>query len=265
MALSNATSLLSRKEFWGPVTATLDWCEANYQFSRYVAEAANTFSNIFTVSLACYGARQAILESLPSRYLVGYAGFALVGVGSFIFHATLLFEAQLADELPMIYVVTYCCAILCDTQRGFSFRNSNALPLSIAFFLFNILFTWSYMVWRNPIYHQVVFAILMISTAFRTAYLLRDEEIQKRVPGSERSAVARVFTSGAVIFAFGFFVWNMDNIFCNTAIGTYLMLVGNTYLTLCIKDDYHNYALTSACGMTHIARVAKSKMLFTVV
>jgi dihydroceramidase len=34
-------------------------------------------------------------------------GFAIVGLGSFIFHATLRWEAQLMDELPMVWVATY--------------------------------------------------------------------------------------------------------------------------------------------------------------
>ena len=67
----------------------------------------------------------------------------MVGIGSFIFHATLLFEAQLMDELPMIYVASYCCAILFDTSRGFTLKNSKAPELAIIFAVFNVLFTWS--------------------------------------------------------------------------------------------------------------------------
>ena len=70
-------------------------------------------------------------------------GFALVGMGSFIFHATLLFEAQLMDELPMIYVASYCCAMLFDTSRGYKLRDSNALELAAIFTFLNVSFTWS--------------------------------------------------------------------------------------------------------------------------
>jgi hypothetical protein len=78
---------------WGPVTATLDWCEvrrsfpsssksylslfhgrqANYQFSHYVAEISNTFSNLFFVCISLYGASLSVKQSLPARYLVGFA------------------------------------------------------------------------------------------------------------------------------------------------------------------------------------------------
>ncbi|EJF67253.1 alkaline phytoceramidase [Dichomitus squalens LYAD-421 SS1] len=286
MALNTTTNaLLAGQAFWGPVTATLDWCEVNYQFSRYIAEVANSFSNLFTIGLAVYGAAQSVTEKLPPRYLVGYAGFALVGIGSFMFHATLLFEAQLMDELPMIYVASYCCAVLFDTSRGFDLRQSNAGQLGVIFMVFNVLFTWSYYTNRNPIYHQAVFAVLMLTTTFRTAYLLRHGEISKRLHQAQRSTIARMFGSGAATFAFGFLIWNLDNVFCShitrwkqsvgwpaaflleghswwhvlTAIGTYLMLIGNTYRTLCIKDDPNNYTVTKVHGLPRIQRTDGAK------
>ncbi|CAL1694432.1 unnamed protein product [Somion occarium] len=254
MPVNETIEALWAMNFWGPVTATLDWCEANYQFSKYIAETANTWSNIVTVGLALYGARQVQEAKLPLRYVAGYTGFALIGLGSMIFHATLLYSAQLADELPMIYVATYCSAILFDTEPGWGADNVRTLFLVSAYFLFNILFTWSYSVFRNPVYHQVFFAIVMFTNAFRTAYLLKFSEVGSRIPEAKKVSIARVFSSGAAIFFFGFFVWNLDNIFCSTithwkhaigwpaaflleghswwhvftATGTYLMIVGNT-------------------------------------
>ena len=82
---------MNRLGHWGPVTATLDWCEvrmpfsrrrvsspftfcqANYQFSHYVAEISNTFSNLFFIWISIYGAQLFWRESLPTRYLIGYA------------------------------------------------------------------------------------------------------------------------------------------------------------------------------------------------
>ena len=69
---------------------------------------------------------------------------------------------------------------------------------------------------RNPIYHQAVFATLMFTTTFRTIYLLRNGEDSKRLPQAQRTTIARLFSSGAATFAFGFLIWNLDNIFCNT-------------------------------------------------
>ena len=81
---------------WGPVTATIDWCEvshdlhpaphyrhpfttyplillqANYQFSPFVAEMANSFSNLITMFLGLYGGYVALQQKLPMRYSIGF-------------------------------------------------------------------------------------------------------------------------------------------------------------------------------------------------
>lgn len=101
MTILNTNTMhdLVDSQFWGPVTATLDWCEvreiissdvisyhslswstewvvlrpqANYQFSRYVAELANTFSNIVTLGLAAYGGSLVSSAQLPPRYITGW-------------------------------------------------------------------------------------------------------------------------------------------------------------------------------------------------
>lgn len=52
--------------------------QANYQFTRYVAEAANTFSNFVTLGLALYGIHLIQKADLPSRYLIGWIVSAVV-------------------------------------------------------------------------------------------------------------------------------------------------------------------------------------------
>ncbi|KII93615.1 hypothetical protein PLICRDRAFT_102023 [Plicaturopsis crispa FD-325 SS-3] len=285
--MSNFTSTADVSKFgnWGPVTATLDWCEANYQFSHYIAEMANTYSNLFSIGLALHGIRQAHKESLPSRYLLSFAGFAMIGFGSFAFHATLLFRAQLADELPMIYVATYTLYLLFETSPGFSMRRSpHGKALLGATLLFDALFTWSYMMYRNPVYHQVVFGAIMFALVGRSSYLLRSSSNPSRARTT--ATIENLYLTGAAIFILGFFVWNLDNIFCDTltqwktsigwppaflleghswwhlftGIGTYLMLLATTCKTLCVKDDYRNYTLGWTSVLPHVRRVRAVKV-----
>jgi len=171
---------------WGPVTATLDWCEANYQFSHYVAEISNTFSNLFFVYISLYGAVLSSRESLPARYLVGFAGCALVGLGSIFFHATLLYEAQLADELPMIYVASFFLAVLLESEPGFGFKSTYSKFLVAAIVIFDVVFTASYFVYRKPVYHQCVFATIMFTSLSREAYLLIWSEASRTIPDKKR-------------------------------------------------------------------------------
>ncbi|ETW87150.1 hypothetical protein HETIRDRAFT_468990 [Heterobasidion irregulare TC 32-1] len=271
---------------WGPVTSTLDWCEANYQFSPYVAEVANTFSNLFTIGIALYGAHLVSKESLPSRYLVGFAGVALVGIGSFAFHATLLYQAQLADELPMIYISSYNIFILFETKRGFTLQSTSSQIALLAALLFDIAFTLSYFAYRNPVYHQIVFASLLFIATYRTTYLLRWSETSKTIPNKKKTMCKQLYYTGAALFAFGFLIWNVDNIFCDalthwkkslgwpvaflleghswwhayTAAGAYFMHTGTICTTLCIKDDHHKYRVKYQLGLPHVQRVHKTKL-----
>jgi hypothetical protein len=36
-----------------------------------------------------------------------------------------------------------------------------------------------------------------------------------RIPDRTKSAIGALFTKGAALFALGFIIWNLDNIFCN--------------------------------------------------
>lgn len=46
--------------------------QANYQFSPFVAEMANSFSNVVTIFLGLYGGYVALQQKLPTRYPVGF-------------------------------------------------------------------------------------------------------------------------------------------------------------------------------------------------
>ncbi|KAI0050564.1 alkaline phytoceramidase [Auriscalpium vulgare] len=273
--------------FWGPVTATLDWCEANYQFSYHIAELANSFSNLVTVGVAVYGAILASKAELPKRYSGGFAGVALIGIGSFAFHATLLYEAQLADELPMIYVASYCVFVLFDSSPGFEMESGHTKLLLTTSLAFDALFTLSYLFYRNPVYHQIVFATLMLLVQVRAAYLVSWSEASMRIPDNKKSLFVWLHGAGTATFVLGFLIWNLDNIFCDTltswkrvigwpaaflleghswwhvftAIGSYYLIQGDTYLTLCIKDDHHKYRISRPLGLPVIQRTEKAKTL----
>ncbi|KAF8921976.1 ceramidase [Mucidula mucida] len=281
--MATSTLAVNHPGYHGPITATLDWCEANYQFSYYIAEMANSFSNVFSISLAFYGIRNVVRESLPGRYSAGFLGFAMVGIGSFAFHATLLFHYQLADELPMIYVASLSLWFLYDRKPGFSMTSVRTITSLITIAVLDALFTWSYILYRNPIYHQVVFGAIVLGSAIRIAYLLKWSEIRTKIPDEKKAQIANIYTMGAAIFVLGFLVWNLDNIFCDlltvwktslgwpaaflleghswwhvfTGIGTYYMFIGTQCKSLCIKGDTRNYQIRYQSGLPLVARVGK--------
>jgi Ceramidase len=72
------------------------------------------------------------------------------------------------------------------------------------------------MVYRNPVYHQIIFASLIIITALRITYILQLSDASHRIPAKARKAIIHFFSTGAALFALGFLIWNVDNIFCYT-------------------------------------------------
>jgi dihydroceramidase len=65
------------------------------------------------------------------------------------------------------------------------------------------------------VYHQILFALLALTIAFRTIYLVKYSRHSRRIPDEVKSTIARVFITGFATFVFGFGIWNIDNIFCD--------------------------------------------------
>lgn len=63
-------------------------------------------------------------------------------------------------------------------------------------------------------YHQVVFGLLVITTALRTQLILRRSEASGQIPPQIRSVITKLFFSGHVLFLLGFIIWNLDTIYC---------------------------------------------------
>lgn len=101
-----------RHGFWGPVDSTVDWCEANYVVTSYIAEFYNTVSSVPMIIWGIIGivlTRKYCCKDL--KYTAAFGGLGFVGLGSSAFHGTLRFHAQLLDELPMLYgtfALWYC-------------------------------------------------------------------------------------------------------------------------------------------------------------
>ncbi len=107
---------MEQNGYWGKRTATIDWCESNYEVSRFIAEFWNTISNLVMILLPLYAIywsfkhRQFAKRNkfkkhfqVPKSTIYCQIGLLIVGIGSWMFHMTLLYPMQLLDELPMLY------------------------------------------------------------------------------------------------------------------------------------------------------------------
>jgi dihydroceramidase len=87
------------------VTSSVDFCEPNYELTRYAAEPHNAWSSL--LGLALPGAAGLLLGNPVNewRFFLCHAVLFSVGIGSAALHATLHWLWQSSDELPMIYLV----------------------------------------------------------------------------------------------------------------------------------------------------------------
>lgn len=187
------------KGFWHPHTATLDWCEDNYVVSQYIAEFYNTISSLIFPLLAIFtGYRNYKNVGLPKRFIVSFLILGLVGIGSALFHGTLKYSMQLADELPMIYGASQ--QLFCVIPH---FLTGIFLSLTC------IIFTWYYVyINRNPSFHHALFGILELSFAIIIYH--RISKLKNRLDG------LKLLTGGVLITLFAAFLWTIDNNFCST-------------------------------------------------
>jgi Ceramidase len=116
---------------------------SSYRYTVHVRRRKNSYPLVISWGLLfvlyvrdCYPRNSKI-------YLSWFQGCALIGLGSFLFHATLLYEAQLADELPMIYVASFQLAILLESEPGFGLQSIYSKTLVAATVVFDIVFTAS--------------------------------------------------------------------------------------------------------------------------
>jgi len=93
---------MSTLGYWGNVTAVINWCEKDYAVSWYIAEFWNSISNLPFIILALIGVFHSFYFRLGLRNALQYMAVMVVGGGSFLFHCTLLFRAQMWDEVPMV-------------------------------------------------------------------------------------------------------------------------------------------------------------------
>lgn len=254
--------------FWGPVTASIDWCEANYDVSIWIAEFMNTISNIPFLAMAVFGLYTSHKNRLPSDLLLPYVGLSLIGLGSFFFHLTLSYHTQLLDELPMLFGATFVTYCVFNTQRA---GEKAAVP-GVGYILFAIVstVTVAYLIYPNPVLHQAAFASILLSCVARATYLCYNHLLDTPFEQQRNREVIKTQTQGAAFIIGAFAIWLVDCFACTpltrakltvgkplafllelhawwhlgTGAAGYWLAVSLQLLVLSLRGDPHYYALS---------------------
>ncbi|KAI9619423.1 hypothetical protein H4Q26_014185 [Puccinia striiformis f. sp. tritici PST-130] len=224
--------------FWGPA-------EANYAITRFIAEFTNTISNLI------------------------FVGIALVGIGSFLFHATLRYEWQLGDELPMIFAGAMSAYVTFDTGSPNLPRSRFVRCLPSLLIIYSSGVTAIYLWYPNPVFHQTAFAAISLITTSRSVYISLSAPERTYREKKNKSDGIRYSLGGTIMFIIGFLIWNIDNLYCDrisqlkeylgtpwsfiieghawwhlaTGTGTYLNAVGTQLMSLSLKEGSEGFEI----------------------
>lgn len=142
-----------------PLSSTVDWCENNYEVSRYIAEYVNSWTSLFISIVGIYGMTNYVNVS----YL--YFMLVIIGISSFMFHATLSEFNQMFDELSiMATIIVTLIHMNNKIRKVMNVHSANVLGLIMFFSTlcipqYNrfIMFTWSIIIiWYIRTYYNEI-------------------------------------------------------------------------------------------------------------
>jgi len=207
---------------WTP--STVDFCEPNFLFSKYIAEPINTLSSLPLVLLGAFQIFQSRSLFLGKRFTAMGIALLFVGFGSFLFHSTLLFLGQLVDELAMVVagVIFFLSFHFVDTQT-IRYRN---LVLFIGT-LYCLFFLIIYLLFRRFYSFFVASFAFLVLTTFVSAW-----KTVGSVPNELGGKVLRgLFYVVLAISVCATLFWLPDTLYCEQT------------------QRYHLHALWHLCGV----------------
>lgn len=235
----------SDKPFWGEATSYLNFCEEDYVVTRYVAEFINTLSSFAFVVYGAYGLFRPGRNGQTLARLLSYSGLIGVGICSASYHMTLKYHTQMSDELSMHLLTTPI------VYRLLTFKSSPQRTKLVAVLL-TVLFTAvmvTHMVMDEFLLHATTFGLAVYIIATRTLKLISQQVPDERI----RKNLRNIALFGCFNFAFGYFVWLLDNWLCSGLTSlkhsaglplAFLLELHGWYVSLCSYMVVHlNYRL----------------------
>ncbi|KAL4798154.1 ceramidase [Aspergillus venezuelensis] len=200
----------STEPFWGPPTSNSNFCEQDYEQTRYIAEFINSLSNIVYIIYGVYGLRKLRqkrnadpLRSLP------YWGLMAVGVCSTAFHVSMKYYTQMMDDLSMLFATTPVF------HRALTVRASHRDSTTLAAILSTLLalLIAYHLIADEILLHFLAFATMIITIGIRTMQLVH-ARTKSNSPAQRQ--IWGIVRFGAFIFSLGFILWNIDTLICDT-------------------------------------------------
>ncbi|KAF3830162.1 hypothetical protein GH733_001587 [Mirounga leonina] len=154
---------------------------------RSRAPQGNTVSNLIMIIPPIFGAIQSVRDGLEKRYIASYLALTVVGMGSWCFHMTLKYEMQLAKSNAFGNGFEENIREGIETLgvdfkfECFKMKNSVNYHLLFILVLFSLIVTTVYLKVKEPIFHQVMYGVLVFTLVLRSIYIVT-WNFRKKVP-----------------------------------------------------------------------------------
>jgi dihydroceramidase len=192
--------------YWGPPSASIDWCESNYVVSYYIAEFWNCISSFLMAFYGILGLVVSFKHKLLLREwrgIIAHSSVVVVGLGSAYFHGTLLYTGQMWDEIPMMWCALTWMYILFDMDSPYAGGN---MKFGLGIFVYSVAASLIHYMGAYTTAFQVHFGILTVIGTMRMFYE------RSRMGEHDFSYMPFYFVFG---FLLSFGLWLIDQIFCN--------------------------------------------------
>lgn len=227
-------------------TSPVDWCEFNYTHSPFIAEIINTISNILFLifpPILCQLFKQYANNIDRGIYTI-WILFAIVGICSAYFHATLSLLGQLLDELAILWLLAFSFGMWLPKKYypNWKWINGERRKFKQLMMAISVLASFAACIypWINS------FALMTLGVP--TFILLTKELKRCRIQRIKNLGVRCCLCWAAAVIS-----WIMDRMFCETwsnynlpyLHGVWHILIAIASYTVCVLfayfDAIHEY------------------------
>lgn len=194
------------------LSSSINFCEADFEHTPFVAEPANTLSSIVAyIPLGLTG----IYLSPSRRFTVCYISLVMIGIGSTLLHALLTAISQGGDELPMLWYTAAAGYCALDIILGGSSWLGSVIAASVvaatAVYLQNRQdFTFFYIMFSVNA-NSLVVSLLWITLGMNWTKYPNGDTFRRVV------LIPMATTCGWILIA-AVWVWVSEMIFCHHAV-----------------------------------------------
>ncbi|KAL1839317.1 hypothetical protein VTJ49DRAFT_1645 [Mycothermus thermophilus] len=195
---------------WSPPTSRANFCEEDYNITFYLAEFINALTNVTYVYLALRAmyrpssrdpGRSNLLR--PSWDFMSASLFVL-GVGSFLFHATLRQTLEFVDEFSMLGLTWSMLHASLTARQSPRRARVISVGLAVAYLSFAVFYLWA----PKIIYQVYAFSTSLAVLLLRTFYVFHWAETG--FPEEKRRDWVRRTWKAVATSLLGYMLWIID-------------------------------------------------------